>query len=637
MKRLLTILVIVLLTVTIGAQSPQKMSYQAVIRDGDGKLVTTQIGMQISILQGSDAGIPVYVETHTPTPNSNGLASLIIGDGTWVSGNFATIDWSNGPYYIKTETAVAVPLTSYTISGTSQLLSIPYALYAKTAETADYNDLANLPTLFNGDWSSLSGKPTTITGYGITDAFNGTWASLTGKPAGNNPGDMLYWNGATWLLVPAGQPGQFLQFTASNIPAWSGPAFSTITTDAVSSVTGTNATSGGNITNDGGASVSARGVCWNTVANPTIMNSKTTDGTGTGTFTSSMTGLSPSTNYYVRAYATNSAGTVYGNEINFATTSAEAPTLSTTEVTIISPTSSSSGGNITSDGGAAVTSRGVCWSESANPTIALVTRTDDGAGTGTFISTMAGLTAGTTYHVRAYATNTIGTNYGNEIIFSAGTVADIDGNVYNTVTIGTQLWMVENLKSTKYNNGESIGTTDPTNLDISGETDPKYQWAYSGNEANAAIYGRLYTWFTVTDSRGVCPDGWHVPTHNQWTTMEDYLIANGYNYDGTTTGNKIAKALGSATLWQASGAAGAIGNTDYPEKINVTGFTSLPTGYRHPNLSVWYYLGEFGHLWSVDQYDEESGWFLSTCNAYNYTLQGGGLKKAGMAVRCLKD
>jgi uncharacterized protein (TIGR02145 family) len=135
MKKLFTILAAVLLTAPVWAQSPEKMSYQAVIRNSSEALVTnTTVGMQISILQGSATGTAVYVETQTPTTNANGLVSIEIGAGTVVSGTFASIDWANGPYFIKTETDPTGG-TTYTITGTSQLLSVPYALHAKTAET----------------------------------------------------------------------------------------------------------------------------------------------------------------------------------------------------------------------------------------------------------------------------------------------------------------------------------------------------------------------------------------------------------------------------------------------------------------------------------------------------------------------
>ena len=139
MKKLFTILLAVLLTATVWAQSPNKMSYQAVIRNASNNLVTsTAVAMQISILQGSTGGTAVYVETQTPTTSANGLVNIELGGGTVVSGDFSTINWANGPYFIKTETDPdgATGGIAYTITGTSQLLSVPYALYAANAGTA---------------------------------------------------------------------------------------------------------------------------------------------------------------------------------------------------------------------------------------------------------------------------------------------------------------------------------------------------------------------------------------------------------------------------------------------------------------------------------------------------------------------
>lgn len=140
MNKFFTLLAVFLLTATTFAQAPQKMSYQAVVRDSDANLVSgQQVGMQISILQGSTA---VYVETQTPTTNTNGLVSIAIGTGIVVSGTFAAINWSSGAYNIQTDIDPTGPLTNYTITGTSQLMSVPYALYAKTAENVT-NDAVN--------------------------------------------------------------------------------------------------------------------------------------------------------------------------------------------------------------------------------------------------------------------------------------------------------------------------------------------------------------------------------------------------------------------------------------------------------------------------------------------------------------
>jgi Protein of unknown function (DUF1566) len=136
MKRVFTILVAVLLTASMFAQSPEMMSYQAVIRNSSSQLMCNQtIGMQISILQGSSSGTAVYVETHTTSTNDNGLVSIEIGNGSVVSGDFSTINWSNGLFFIKTETAIQVPLTTYTITSTTQLLSVPFAFHSNSADT----------------------------------------------------------------------------------------------------------------------------------------------------------------------------------------------------------------------------------------------------------------------------------------------------------------------------------------------------------------------------------------------------------------------------------------------------------------------------------------------------------------------
>lgn len=219
----------------------------------------------------------------------------------------------------------------------------------------------------------------------------------------------------------------------------------------------------------------------------------------------------------------------------------------------------------------------------------------------------------------------------------ANMVKDIDGNVYHTVTIGTQVWMAENLKVTRYRNGDKIGTTSPTTLDISGEVNPKYQWAYDGDESKVATYGRLYTWYAINDNRNLCPAGWHLPSLEEWTTLGNYLIANGYNYDGIPEGNKYAKSLASKSGWNISSIEGAIGNSDYPEKQNISGFAAFPGGMRTYNSFDGISFG--GNWWSVTP--KSSSPVVSILelffNENNVKMQHYALMGYGLSVRCLRD
>ena len=249
MRKLFTFFVALLLTATVFAQSPEKMSYQAVIRDASDNLVKSQsVGMQISILQGSASGTAVYVETQEPTTNANGLVSIEIGTGT-TSDDFSTIDWANGPYFIKTETDPAGG-TSYSITGTSQLLSVPYALHAKTAETVsggitetdptysssqaanitatDITNLGNLSGTNTGD-QDISGIATNEQAIQDTASqiradipdVSGFLTSETDPsvPTGTQTGEMQYWNGSEWIIIAAGNEGQVLTYSGG-VPTW---------------------------------------------------------------------------------------------------------------------------------------------------------------------------------------------------------------------------------------------------------------------------------------------------------------------------------------------------------------------------------------------------------------------------------
>ena len=381
----------------------------------------------------------------------------------------------------------------------------------------------------------------------------------------------------------------------------------TISTSAISNLTYSSAISGGNISADGNATVTARGVCWSTSSNPTIaMSTKTVDGTGIGTFTSAITGLTQTTTYYVRSYATNVAGTAYGNEVIFTTLTLSVPTISTSSMSNLLAATATCGGNISADGNATVTARGVCWSTSSNPTIALSTKTADGTGIGSFTSSITGLTQTTTYYIRSYATNAVGTAYGNEVVFTTPVLG----------TIGDQVWATQNLNVSSYRDGTPIPLVEDAATWAS-LTYGAYCY-YNNDPANGEIYGKLYNWYAVNDSRGLAPAGYHIPTHAEWITLHQTLGGN------TVAGGKMKEAGTSHWTTPNTGAS------------NSSGFSFLPGGYRLES-------GEFGAIhdggysWCSTLYSATKGWFRFVVYYEEQLRYTGSLFIAGMSVRCIKD
>lgn len=296
---------------------------------------------------------------------------------------------------------------------------------------------------------------------------------------------------------------------------------------------------------------------------------------------------------------------------------ADLPDLTTNNASNITATTASCGGNITNDGDADITARGVCWSTSQKPTVA-DSKSTDGKGTGSFSSNISGLTSNTNYYLRAYATNSAGTGYGNEVIIktSSATVTDIDGNIYNTVTIGTQVWMVENLKTTKYRDGTNIPiVTDNTawsNLSTGAYSD------YNNDASNSAIYGRIYNWYAATNSRYISPTGWHVPTDTDWMTLITY-------FGGESTAGGALKESG-LTHW----------NSPNAGATNESGFTALPGGYRFFDGSF-KNLGGFGYWWTSSTGGPSLAWYRYMTNNSSSIYRTSDYMMNGLRIRCVKD
>jgi len=279
-------------------------------------------------------------------------------------------------------------------------------------------------------------------------------------------------------------------------------------------------------------------------------------------------------------------------------------TVTTTPASTITATGATLGGNVTSDGNATVIERGVVYAITQNPTTSN-TKVANGTGTGSFTSNITGLTAGTTYYVRAYATNSQGTAYGSQETFNtttsggSSTITDIDNNVYQTVTIGTQVWMAENLKVTKYND----------NSVISG-----YYWYGT----NGPTLGALYTWSTV-DKGKLCPIGWHVPSGDEWTVLVIYLGGD------LVAGGKL-KTTG-ISLWESP-------NTG---ATNSSGFSALPGGYRMENGQL-FGLAQEGNWWTSTSIGSSyAAWSIVLTYNHNYVGSSDTSKEYALSVRCIKN
>jgi hypothetical protein len=520
--------------------------------------------------------------------------------------------------------------TSY---GNQQTFSTLENPVLPTVSTAQAMNITTMTATSGGTVNSDGGSTVTVRGVCWSTSSNPTTAnshSIDGSGMGMfvsnltslTPNTLYYVRAYATNIVGTSYGNEISFTTLSNV------ILPTVTTDPATNITQTTATSGGNVTSDGGAAVTARGICYSTSPSPTLANSFTTNGTGTGAFISNLTGLTPNTPYYIRSYATNSVGTAYGNEVTLTTLpNPVLPTVTTAGITNITQTTATSGGDVTSDGGATVIARGVCWSTSSNPTTAN-SKTTDGSGTGVFVSNLTGLTASTLYYVRAYATNSAGTAYGNEVTFTtlsggftcgssftinhvAGAVAPVNKTVtYGTVTNipgeTTKCWITSNLGA----DHQASAVNDAT------EASAGWYWQFNrkqGYKHDGTTRTPNTTWidyisedFDWQIAKDPCSlelgSGWRLPAYSEWFNVDEG--GNWTNWNGPWNSGLKLHAAGGLNGWD-----GSLGDR-----------------------------GSVGHYWSATQF-----WFL----AYGWSLylstgssqmDGDGVPKAaGYTLRCLKD
>jgi uncharacterized protein (TIGR02145 family) len=475
------------------AQAPQKFSYQTVIRNSGGQLLANQlVGIKISVLQGSENGIVVFAERHTPTTNANGLASLQIGTGTVLNGSFTNINWSQGPYFITTETDPKGG-TSYTIVSTQQLLSVPYALYAETSGSSTPGPQGPAGPQGPQGEQGLTGPqgPIGLTGPAGPQGQTGATGAqgpigLTGPQGPAGPQGQTGANGAQGpigLTGPQGPAGQNGATGPQGPIGPQGPQGDPATDDQQLSVSET----GDTLFLQGGGFVIIPGV--------------------------------------------SSANNIGGGQTGITIHSCGAPTVHNTEKTY-------------------------------------------------------------------------------------GSLTDQQGNIYKTILIGTQEWMAENLKTSIFRNGEPIANV-ADNSQWVGLTSGAWCY-YNNNYQNDCPYGKLYNWYAVTDTRNLCPIGWHVPTISESNILLSFLGA----YD--IAGGKI-KSVGSQ-YWGSNN----IGAT------NESGFSALPGGGRN-QFGNFNDLGTYGFWWSapnpntLDASIFFTASFGTTLNVSNTSVTN------GYSVRCVKD
>ena len=619
MKTIYTLIISLILTTSIIAQAPNKFSYQAVIRNNSDQLVANKdVGMRIGIVQGTIYGASIYVETHSPTTNANGLISIEIGSGTVTHGDFSTIDWNSGPYFVKTETDPDGG-TNYSITGINQLLSVPYALHAKTAD--EVSPIATENIQLNNHWLSGDGDD-----EGMFINENGNVGVML-----DNPIDPLHTLGAIFSSGP-NSGLKFSDRTGDETDNWIWYA------------------------KDGAAHLHR----WQLGQN--YVSVKDNGNVGLGY-------TNPNHKLHVRGNAMfkgvdgyskkGDAGIVYLGDVNHSIRAEFGYGIKIKTHSVANALNIKEGtgyigiGTENPKGRLHVTHNVALGNDVPGQMFVIHSRShaqgefmhitcDNGEGGWDWTKGIT-LNRNGKFEVRGELSvnNNPITNVSTPVndhdaatkayvdkllrkierlealVGVEDPVVDQDGNQYMTIRIGEQVWMAENLKTTKYSDGSAIPlVTD--NASWSHRTSPAYCWYNNDANTYKDTYGAMYNWYTVNTGK-LCPTGWHVPTGAEWNAL--YTALGGY----LVAGGKLKET--GTSHWQSP-------NTGATNESN---FTGLPGGIRSYSAGTFDYVGQFGNWWRRDQSSSTNCIVQRLSYGYAKVIFSDSSKSTGYSVRCVKD
>ena len=655
MRKIIFTTVFSLIALSLLSQAPQKFSFQAVVRNNQNQLIINQqVGVRTSIIQGSTSGTVVYQEFYYPNQqtNANGLITLEIGSGFVLSGDFSAINWANGPYYIKTE-ADPTGGTNYTITGTSQLMSVPYSLHSKTAESLTQPIIETDPVF--SSWDKSSGIEITesqiidldhFTNEDEIDPVFSSWDKSTGIAitesqiidldhfTNEDEIDPVFssWDKSTGIAITKSQIIDLDHFTNEDEID---PVFS-----SWDKSTGIEITESQIIDLKDYLTEEADGDPTNELQTVVQEDYKVTLSHDGGSF---ITGIMSYAQDEIDAIAPYDGLTVHNNTTNCINYYYLNNWFEVCGTCTPQPTQADAGEDILIMGGVLTVTLSANIPVSGEGKWSILSGDGGSFEDDSYPQTVFTGQSEEEYTLQWAITTSCNTSY-DEIkvkfytwICGMPFTDSRDDQSYNTVLIGDQCWMAENLKYLPSVVGPGTGS----------ETIPYYYvYGYNGTNVNDAkattyynAYGVLYNWPAAVNA---CPPGWHLPSDAEWTQLVDYLDSQGFPNDWenpNSAGNALKScrqvnsplgedcATSEHPRWNSD-------NTHYG--FDEFGFSALPGGYRSYNGNF-FNVGGDGVWWSSNEDSSTYAWFRYMFYSYGTVYRFSNFKSNGYSVRCLRD